>query len=265
MLMTLAVSSLRNMLGSGAGKRLELTDVPDFAIRELGLRGLNIQSSMLSGWSLRDLDRLRDRADKAACPCLVLIDDSAISFVGPPQERDAAVERVARLAAAATRLGCSAVGLLLEAPATTDAFDQCVQGMKHAMNRIERMELNLLLAPHRGLTDDPVELTELIKKIGGFRIGSLPSFSHASNSGDAEAALKRLAPYAGTLHASILDENQKGTKHKSIDLAKCVEAIQSVGYVNTLALEYLGHGDPIGPIEQARNSLSEAIEALAES
>jgi sugar phosphate isomerase/epimerase len=261
-LLTLAVSSLRSLVSGKKGGGVTLLDVPDLAIRDLSLRGLNIPSSMLAGWSLRDLDRLRDRADKAGCPCLVLVDDSPVCF--EPAQRVASVDRIGRLGAAAGRLGCSAISIMIEAPNADDAFETCVSGVKQAMTLIERLELNLLLAPYQGLTQQAQRLTDLIKKVGGFRIGSLPSFAKAAECGDLDAALKRLAPYAGALHASVKSFDKSG-KHQGWDLTQCVDAIQSVGYVNTLAIEYTGNGDPLGPIEQARNVLSQAIEAVAES
>lgn len=262
MLLTLAVSSLRSLLSAKGS--LTLLSTPDFVMKELGLRGMNIPSSMLAGWSLRDLDGLRDAADKAGCPCLVLVDDSPICFVGSPKQQAAARDRVANLAAAANRLGCNAISVLVEAGHTNDDLELSAQGLKQAMGQIERFETNLLIAPYQGLTENAASLTELIKRIGGFRIGSLPSFEQANASGDLQGALRKLAPYAGAMHASVRGFDKAG-KHRDYDLVACVEAVLSVGYVNTLAIEYIGNGDPIGSIEQARSILDQAIEAVAGS
>ena len=77
MLLTLAARSLRTVVAANGEGSMSLLDVPDFSIQQLNLRGINVPSSMLSGWSLEDLDRLRDRGDKAGCPCLVLVEDHA--------------------------------------------------------------------------------------------------------------------------------------------------------------------------------------------
>lgn len=261
MLLTLSTRSLARLLNSEGESSLTLFDVPGFAIRQLLLHGLNVPASILAGWSQRDLDRLRDQADKAACPCLVLVEDKPLRCADrDPAVRDAATDRIRRLAAAAHRLGCNALALPCAAPDTDAAFDALAGELRAVMSTVERLELNVLLVPAEGLTGSPDRLTEVIKRIGGFRIGSLPSFQHAASTGDPLDALRKLAPYAGSIHATVQGFDKKG-KHLGYDLAECVAAVRSVGFVNTLAIDYVGDGDPVEPIEQARGILQAAIEA----
>jgi hypothetical protein len=262
MLLTLSSGSLRKQIKSNGAGGLSMLDLPSFVIKQLRLHGLNVPASMLAGWSLEDLDRLRDRADKAACPCLVLIEDAPLQF-GPKRSKASQnpAERVRRLAVAANRLGCNAIALYCDAPDTSDAFDAVADEIKSLMPSVERLELNVLIAPYAGLTRTTEKLTALIKRIGGFRIGSLPSFAAAADvgEGDPTECLRKLAPYAGAIHATISGFNKKGV-HKGYDLAACVNAIRSVGFLNTLAIDYAGDGDPVAEIEIARDILQKAIE-----
>jgi sugar phosphate isomerase/epimerase len=266
MLLTLATRSLaRRIRPAGDGKpstgRMSALELPDFTIRQLRLRGLNVSASLFAGWSLEDLDRLRDRADKAGCPCLVLIEDTPLELGHADLEaRDAAAERVRRLAAAAHRLSCNALAISCNGPDDDDTFDLVAEQIRGLMPLAERMELNILLAPAEGLTFSADRLTDLIKRIGGFRIGSLPSFGHAAATGDPIGTLRKLAPYAGAVQATIEEFTARG-KHRGPDLAECVAAIRSVGFLNTLAIDYVGTKDPIAPIEKARTILQEAIDA----
>lgn len=257
MILTLAVGSLARTWRKGAERRRQLLEVPQFTIRNLGLRGLNINASLLAGWGLEDLDALRDRADKAACPCLVLTEDIPQNFVRNP---DQAKDRLQRLASAATRLGCNSLAISVESPDTDDAFEATAARLRETMPVVERVELNLLLAPHDGVTADPDRLTDLIKRVGGFRIGSLPSFGAAAKSKNPIAYLRKVAPYAGAIHATVTDFT-RGGKQPGYDLGECVRAIRSVGFTNTLAIDYVGHDDPIPVIEKARDILQEAIDA----
>ena len=261
MILTLATRSLRTLVSNNGDGSLSLLDVPAYVIKQFELRGLNVPSSMLAGWSLEDMDRLRDSADKAGCPCLVLIEDQPLPFAANDKtEREAAADRVQRLAAAASRMGCNALAVRCEAPDTDEALDETATQLKAVMPVMERSELNLLIAPHDGLTASPQRLTDLLKRIGGFRVGSLPDFAHAAASGDLVQALRMLAPYAGAVHATVEAFDQQG-EHKSYDLAEGVAAIRSVGFVNTLAIDYVGSGDPVANIEKARKILTDAIEA----
>ncbi|MCP3902497.1 MAG: sugar phosphate isomerase/epimerase [Planctomycetes bacterium] len=265
MLLTLATRSLASKVSSepveGDGS-MPMVDVPQFTMDRLQLRGMNVPASMLAGSSLTDLDVLRDRADKAGCPCLVLLEDQPLEFASDDDDRgEAAADRVRRVAAAAHRLGCNSLAISFEAPNTDDAFELVADRVKDVMPSIERLELNVLLVPNKGLTQDPDRLTDLIKRIGGFRIGSLPSFGHAASTGDVVGTLRKLAPYAGAVHATI-ESFSKAGEHKGYDLAECVAAIRSVGFVNTLAIDYVGgNKDPVPQIERAREVLQEAIEA----
>lgn len=261
MILTLETSAILRHWSANGSPGHSLLDLPAFAMKTLELRGLNIPASALAGWGWKDCDALRDRADKAGCPCLVLIEDAPLDLVAPdPAVIDDAQARVRRLATAANRLGCNSLALKVGAPDTDEAFERAARTLRRMLTSVERLELNLLLVPSEGLTDDPDRLAELIKRIGGFRIGSLPSFDHAAKHGDPVSVLRRLAPYAGAIHASVHDFSKAG-KHKEYDLAKCVHAIRSVGFTNTLAIEYVGDHDPLPAIEKARHVLNAAIEA----
>ncbi len=240
-----------------------MLQIPGFAIQQLQLRGLSVSASMLAGWTLEQLDTLRDQADKAACPCLVLIEDNPLAVAATSaKKREAAFERIERLGAAAHRLGCNALAIKVDAPDNDETFDRAADEIRRAMRAVERLELNVLIMPHEGLTHDPDRLTELIKRIGGFRIGSLPTFAHAETTGNAVETLRKLAPYAGAVHASVQKFDKSGM-HSGCNLAECVAAIKAVGFVNTLAIEFVGSGDPVSTIDIAREQLQAAIDAEA--
>jgi sugar phosphate isomerase/epimerase len=264
MLLTLAVSSLKTLLrkdAADAGGRLAPLDVPMFARRELGLHGLNVPAWLLSGWTVAELERLRDVADKAACPCLILVDDEALDLgAASAPARQGALERFSKLTTAASRLGCNALAISCKGPAAASeqCFERTVEAMKATFGVIDRLELNVLIRPSSGMLDDPTRLTELIKRVGGFRIGSLPDFGHARKSKEPALTLRKLAPYAGAIHATIEGFGADG-RHSGCDLAACVEAIQSVGYQNTLAIEYVGKPDAVAAILKARDLLIHAI------
>jgi hypothetical protein len=111
-----------------------------------------------------------------------------------------------------------------------------------------------------GLLSDGKALIDLVKKVGGFRIGSMPSFHHAAAHGGVSQELRKLAPYAQSITASVKGFSDAG-EHADWSLDECVEILRSVGYVNSLSLDFLGKGDPIKPLSMARDMLSAAMEA----
>jgi sugar phosphate isomerase/epimerase len=126
--------------------------------------------------------------------------------LGDPNETKglAGVDRMLKVVEAASLLGCNSCGVSVIAKDTEEGFEYAVERLRMIVERAERLEINLLLVPHDGLTADPVRLTELIKKVGGFRIGTQPDFEVAAAQDDPMTYLKRLTPYASVVNASTL-------------------------------------------------------------
>jgi len=260
LLLTLSTASLQALLDPKADPPRTLMDVPDYTMNTLQLRGLNINASQLSGWSLADLDGLRDKADKAACPCLVLFEEEALAFGHDDEvEYDAVTERIKRLATAANRLGCNSLAVRCHAEDDDERMEMAAGHFKDLMASIEHLELNLLIAPHEGITDDPDRLTDLIKQVGGFRIGAMPTFARGQSEEVELEHLRKLAPYAGAIQLRVEAFN-RNKRHKGLELAAAIETIRKVGYVNTVTIDYAGGGDPSRDIELARAQLQAAID-----
>ncbi len=264
LLLTLTTASLKFLLDPEADPPRTLLDAPDYVMNELNLRGLNINASMLSGWGVEDLDALRDRADKAACPCLVLFEEEPLPFAAEDDDTVASCkDRVERLAFAAHRLGCNALALRCRIPEggdTEEVLDRAAASIRSLLAGIEHLELNLLLAQADGLTADPERLTDLIKKVGGFRIGAMPVFgAGASEAADLEI-LRKLAPYAGAIQMVVRKFTAKGN-HKGFDLGEAIATVRRVGYLNTVTIDYDGDGTTSKDILSAREVMQAAIDA----
>jgi hypothetical protein len=265
MLLTLSDHSFRAAL-SGAKPKMSLQDLPKVAHEELGLNGLVLHTSNLTGWDLNKLEQFRDRADKAAAPCLLLVEsDPQRLGDNDPALSAAAEERMGRVLQVAHRLGCSAVAMSLRDPGASGSLDAVATAVKRVVQRSERLELNLLISPVAGITGTPEKLTGLIRKVGGFRIGAYPDFEAASAGGIVGTAndyLRALTPYASVVCASFSSFDASG-KHKGFDFESCVKSVESVGFDQTITLECRGSGDPREAIARAK-SLFEALNVTEE-
>ncbi|MCC6286131.1 MAG: sugar phosphate isomerase/epimerase [Phycisphaerales bacterium] len=270
MLLTLATSCLRPLLKPvGRSKpRLDLLDLPRFARQELGLHGLTLTTDLLAGASRQRLEALREQADKAACACLVLVEHTPQPFAEESDDLgDSAIERTERVIQAAHVLGCNAAAIQVSGPDNVDAFERAADRLRMAVERAEKLELNLLLVPGEGLTARPERVTELIKSVGRFRVMTFPDFERASAAPDAGAYLKRLTPYAGAVSASTtrfaggesdVDYSTiaPGTvKHTGFDLGPMVDAIKGVGFDGALSIDYRGPGDVTLGVLRSRAAL----------
>jgi sugar phosphate isomerase/epimerase len=269
MLLTLTAISLRSMLSRGkSGKaKLDLLDLPQYTREELGLHGLNVSTELLAGVSRDRLERLRERADKAGCACLLLIESESHAFGDPGDAVGAAaIERLQKVIQAGHILGCNAVAVRAAGPDDPAVFQRCADRLRKGVERAERLELNVLIAPQPGLTATPERVTELIKKVGGFRVGTFPDFQAAAAAADPVAYLRRLTPYAAVVSASTVKfVAEKGgpegaVRHEPYELEPLVSAILSVGYDGTLAVEYRGTGDAKMGVMRSRQALERLLE-----
>ena len=254
MLLTVSTRSLQHV--KREKEPIAPLDVPDFVAEQLGLKGLNVFSSLLRGMAAKDLERLRDRADRARCPVLVLVDETPLDFGG--EAAAGSMRRVESLGLAASKLGAPAVAVELSA-LPPERFEHYAANVKRALAGIERFETHLLVRPGSGPAGDPQRLAELIKKIGGFRIGSMPTFAHAAAAADEGDFIRRLCPYAQAVEASVKAFGKSG-KHDSWDLVALLDAVRNVGYQNTLCIDYAGKTAPVATIERARDLLAAAID-----
>ncbi|MEO0513343.1 MAG: TIM barrel protein [Planctomycetota bacterium] len=207
MLLTLHAESLADKLKPEKGRpELSLLDLPAFVRETLDLHGLHMTTRVLQGATRKDLESLRDASDKARCACLVLADPDALEFAHESDSvGDAAVDRTLRVMQAGQFLGCSSISVAIDAPDNEDSFDFAIDRLKRVADTAERAEINVLLAPRPGLTAEPERITELIKKIGGFRIGTMPDFLDAAAQEDPDQYLRRVVPYASAVVASTLE------------------------------------------------------------
>ncbi|MGD9689640.1 MAG: hypothetical protein AB7K52_06460 [Phycisphaerales bacterium] len=293
MLLTLAATSLASKLkpakGSGASGSpkgsLTIFDIPKFAREQLDLHGMVLSTSLLQGADRAFLQKIVENADKVGCPCLTLI-ESTPQPVGDPDKAGPAADRILRVVQAAHWLGCNAVAIPVDCPDDDDAMSDAAEVLRPILRKAEKMELNLCIASGAsGLTARPERVTDLLKKVGGFRIGTLPDFDSASRmsgkpdspapaakgkaaaaANDASSYLRRLVPYASTVLAVVREfEPGKGKNaapaHKPYDLLDCVRTVAAVGFDGSLAIDWRGPAsqDPIENIVAARDAIRSII------
>ncbi len=234
----------------------DLFDVPRFASEYLGLRGINLPAVLLRGATNSAITKLRDCADRANCPILVLVDETPTDYAAGGAK---SVERLQAFARIAQALGCSSVAVSPAGIGGREGIEQHGKAIKAAIQGVERLEVNVLMRPVDPALSDPSVFTELIKRVGGFRIGALPSFQYAAASGDLAGALRKVAPYSSAAIEATTKTIQKAGTHKEWNFEHAIDAIRSVGYANTICIDYIGTADPVGPIEKAMSLLTELL------
>ncbi len=241
MLLTLHTNSVRSLLRPSRGQpTLDLVDLPRKAREEFGLYGLNLTTDLLAGAFRARLEKLREAADKSGCACLVLIEQDPLALADANDDKAlAALERIERVIRGAQLLGCNSIAFKIAGKADDDTLERAVEHLKEAAEKADRGEINLLISPMDGLTGEPERVTSIIKKVGGFRVGTFPDFEVASKAADPVTYLRRLTPYASAVCAATIEfietadtappalppEPVKKTKSKSPRLSRVVPTL----------------------------------------
>jgi hypothetical protein len=235
------------------GEPLAFLDIPAFVAEELELRGLVLPVDLVRGKSATDLERFRDEADRAHCPCLSLVHDSGLDFGA---DAEGATKILTGLMRAAKLLGCGEVAVRLSgASASTDV---AVAPVRAVLQSAHAQDMNLLLRPTLDPLLDPAVLIERVKQIGGFHIGAMPTFAHAAATDDGIGTLRKLAPYAGVIEATVAGFAKDG-QHSAWDLTAYVEALVSYGYTNKLAIAWDGKTNWVTGVERARERFMQLL------
>lgn len=301
MMFSLNTNSIRSVLKRRGARAMSPCDLPKYTMDQFGLRAINFSTDQLAGLAPKDLEHIRDSGDRIGCSCLLLSQKDPLPLGDIKGEKALeGIERMVRVVKAASLMGCNAVSLSIKSKDTDAAFNQATESMKHILQAADRMEINVLIAPTTGLTEDPERLTDLLKGIGGFRIGTMPDFEIAAKSGDPVGYLKKLTPYASVVNASTLgftipepeskpaaqEEPDKDAPelsglealaaelegmmmeddpiplHEGYDLPSLVGAIAAVGFDGTVSIDYRGSDDESLGVMHTKEAIEEALAAL---
>lgn len=205
MLFSLNINSVRDVLKKRGAKALAIEDAPRYIQEQTGLNAMTMATDLLAGASRDSLTRIRENGDRVGCACLLLSQTEPLAL-GDPRKKtgEDAVIRMTKVVEAASLLGCNSASLAITAKDTDETMTLVAQRMRQVLERADRLEIMVLIRPEKGLTEDAERLTELVKTIGGFRVGTMPDFESAVASGDPVHYLKRLTPYASVVNASTL-------------------------------------------------------------
>lgn len=262
MVLTVHVHSLIPLMkpAKGSATGLSLWDLPRHAREHLGVHGLAMTTTVLAGQDRAGLQRFVEAADRAGCPCLTLIENEPQPLFDEDRA-PAASDRVLRVVQAANWLGCSSVGIPIECPDNDDALQETADNLRPLVRKAERLDLNLCIPSGKGLTASPERIGELLKRVGGFRIGTMPDLLSASKQPDPSAYLRKLVPYASHLIAEVTEFSGTGKKrvHEGYDLTEYMKIVAAVGFDGGVAIDYRGKGDVMEGLKQAREMLGPLV------
>lgn len=232
---------------------IALLDVPRFVAEELEIRGINIPVQMIRQQSPQTLERFRDEADRAHCPCLVLYRDEPLDFLGEPER---SVQVLREMGKRARLLGCAEIAVRVMNIAT--ASQQIAPIMKTALDGLQRFEVNLLVRPCEAPCDQPDPVIDLVRKIGGFHIGAMPSFANAAATGDSQQSLRKIIPYSLAVEATVTSVSKSGVPADDL-FDESIDMLVKLGFSNKLTIDWRGSGNWAQAVQAIRAHLMKKL------
>lgn len=222
-------------------KEIDQLGMVDLA-HDLGIGGLELVNTFFPSPQYGYLKQLRKRAEDAGVQILLIMCDAEGSMAGP--------EKASRLLAAknhhkwvdiAAVLGCHSIRCNTGAQeGDADALDRCVESFSALLEYADASGVNVLIENHWGLSSDPDWLTELMRRVGHPRFGTLPDFGNIPETTDRYDAVRKMMPYAKAVSAKCYDFDDATGDETKIDYAKMLGIVEAAGYASWIGIEYEG-------------------------
>ncbi|MCH2139508.1 MAG: sugar phosphate isomerase/epimerase [Phycisphaerales bacterium] len=269
---SLAQWSLHRTLRSG---ELATEDFPEFTRDQFDVSGVEYVNSFFKERSTDDawLAQLRKRCDDAKIKSILIMVDGEGALGAPDKRaRDEAVDNHRRWLHAATELGCHGIRVNVPSEGTPEEQrERCALGLSDLLVHASKMELNVMIENHGGLSSNGQWLAELIALVDHPRLGSLPDFGNFMLDWDTREMYDRyqgvdeLLPYAKALSAKSHDFDEAGNE-KHTDYARMFELVKKHGYKGWVGIEYEGESlSEIDGIKRTRDLLIKLGCALEQS
>jgi len=164
----------------------------------------------------------------------------------------------------AAELGSRFVRVNASMPFATESapIEVTIASYQRLASTAESLGMQMLLENHGGITRDPEVIVRLVEAVGPTHLKTLVdicnfepllSLQSAESSGNVPsdldlaplyAALARIAPYAGLVHAKTIRFDEDG-KPLLIDVVKALRIVRDTGFTGPIAVEFEGGtGDP---------------------
>jgi L-ribulose-5-phosphate 3-epimerase len=217
---------------------------------------------------LKDLKKVAD--DNGVRSVLIMCDGEGALGDADEKKRKKAVENHYRWVEWAKFLGCHSIRVNAQSSGSYDEqMDRAADGLRQLTEFAAKIEINVIVENHGGLSSNGAWLAATIKKVDNSRCGTLPDFGNfrvsAKEEYDRYKGVKELMPFAKGVSAKTHDFDDKGNETQT-DYLKMMKIVLDAGYKGYVGIEYEGGkiSEPEGIratkklLERVREELSKA-------
>ncbi|MFY7953917.1 MAG: sugar phosphate isomerase/epimerase family protein [Armatimonadaceae bacterium] len=229
------------------GKQLDPLDFAKVARTEYGVDGLEYVNQFFKDKATDKnfLAELKKRAsDHGLKNVLIMIDGEG--QLGHPEEskRIEAVNNHHKWVDAAKYLGCHSIRVNAYSTGTWDEQrDRAADGLARLTEYGNKQRINIIVENHGGLSSNGKWLSEVMRKVGQKRCGTLPDFGNfrvaPNEEYDRYQGVAEMMPFAKGVSAKTNDFNEQGDEIHT-DYVRMMKIVKDAGYNGFVGIEYEG-------------------------
>lgn len=136
----------------------------------------------------------------------------------------------------------------------SDALSLAVESYALLTEYAERLDMDVLIENHGGLSADPDMIIKIIESVSSERLGACPDFG-AFEEDIRYDGLEKLMPFAKLVHAKSYAFDERG-EETQIDYARCMEIIKRSGFDGVMSIEFEGDGDQYEGIRKTKELIT---------
>ncbi len=227
---------------------LDPVDFARIARTKFGLEGIEYVNQFYFD-SLDDklVAELKKRADgEGVASLLIMVDREGALGAPDAAARQTAVENHYRWADAAHALGCHSIRVNAQSEGGWDEqMKLAADGLNRLAEYCARLDLNVLVENHGGLSSNAGWLAGVMKAADNPRVGTLPDFGNfvidreTGESYDRYRGMAELMPWARAVSAKSHAFDKSG-EETSMDYARILGIVADAGYRGWVGVEYEG-------------------------
>jgi L-ribulose-5-phosphate 3-epimerase len=191
------------------------------------------------------LGELKSRSqDQGVKTLLIMVDDEGHLGDADEAKRKQAVENHYKWVEAAKFLGCHSIRVNAASSGSyEEQRDRAADGLRRLTDFAEPHAINVIVENHGGLSSNGRWLSEVIKKVGSERCGTLPDFGNFDLGGgekyDRYKGVAELMPLAKAVSAKSHDFDEQGNETHT-DYRRMMRLVVDAGYRGYVGIEYEG-------------------------
>ncbi len=229
------------------GKKMDAGDFPKISKEEFGINAVEYVNQFYKEKKKDDgyVKELRKKCDDLNVKSvLIMCDGEGQLGDADEKKRKLAVENHYRWVEWAKTLGCHSIRVNAGSSGSyEEQMNRASDGLRMLSEWAGKMQINVIVENHGGLSSNGAWLAATIKKVGHPGCGTLPDFGNFRVSKDEEydryKGVLELMPYAKGVSAKTHDFDAKGNETKT-DYRKMMKIVMDANYHGFVGIEYEG-------------------------